>query len=913
MINPDSNPWFRSESEILVMPGYLHNRQGFTRFASLAMFLGCAALVGSAQFPPEVEDPKGGVKKRIVVDDEPAGVGTAPVGNPPDVKLDELVRAGAEAKSPELRTLFAKYAVPSDRVNEVSGGTRVKPIPMRKSEWPKDATTIPVTVLDNSGNPRGSRDVPVANIRSVDHFESLVLADVDALLKQQADPTSAMENKAAAEKLLAGALRYHDYARERKLRHGKTWDEIRDPVAARLRDIRLQMLREAITANDPARIREASTRLMNAYPKDPAVAKEVAVARVGEADRLLKSPSVADHIRARELLDELEARFPGAGGDAVKQLRAQLRDMATKAFVRAKDKKGVGDLATARDELARAAALDPSIEGVRELQRELRVGYPILYVGVRQYPLNMSPAAARVDSEKQVVELLFEGLLEEVPDSNGAVRYRTGAALGLPAPVPAGREFQLRSFDRDSAGRPGFDSQDVVGTLKLLATRPDSWQAYPLPWLGALPTPNEPGAVRIPFTLGHPDPRALLTFKMLPARWMTENNKQVDDPGFAEKPFGTGPFKLYSNSQSGGKGLREMVFIDNVAYGRWKDRTGLPNLREIRLVELGKSDPVEAFRTDKLHILTDVPTGELSKYDGPSSALGGRVQVVKKSVINRRVHILAVNLRRPYLQSRQLRQGLSLAIDREEILRDVFRAGRPDFHTAMFGPFPPNSWANPRRPSPLLNRDLAVDRLKKYLSGTSPKLDFELLYPEDDPKAEEACRRIKAHIEAMGRDGPNGRKLVVNLDGKPLRDVINRVENEHRYDLAYVPFDYPDEWHPFGLAAALDPQAGGRGGRNWFGFLLQETAPQAEDIQLGQSLNELRGYRDVLGQLVPRAVEVTRLFNDSVPFVPLWQLDRHMVVHRNLKVFVDDTNTPASPELLNPTTLFQNVARWRLD
>src|SRR5262249_41687307 len=149
------------------------------------------------------------------------------------------------------------------------------------------------------------------------------------------------------------------------------------------------------------RIREASARLMSAYPKDAAVAREVAVARVGEAERLLKSSAHADHVKAKELLDEFEARFPGAGGEAARKIRTQLRDLALTAFNRAKDKKAAGDLQTARDELARASSLDPTIDGVREMQRDLRIGYPILAVGVRQFPVYMSPSTARFDSEKQ--------------------------------------------------------------------------------------------------------------------------------------------------------------------------------------------------------------------------------------------------------------------------------------------------------------------------------------------------------------------------------------------------------------------------------------------------------------------------------------------------------------------------------
>ena len=85
-----------------------------------------------------------------------------------------------------------------------------------------------------------------------------------------------------------------------------------------------------------------------------------------------------------------------------------------------------------------------------------------------------------------------------------------------------------------------------------------------------------------------------------------------------------------------------------------------------------KLDPVAAFRDDQLHILTDVPTADLDKFVGPDSSIAGKVQAVTAAV-NRRVHILAVNINRPYLQGRTIRQGLSMAIDREDILREVFR------------------------------------------------------------------------------------------------------------------------------------------------------------------------------------------------------------------------------------------------
>jgi ABC-type transport system substrate-binding protein len=481
----------------------------------------------------------------------------------------------------------------------------------------------------------------------------------------------------------------------------------------------------------------------------------------------------------------------------------------------------------------------------------------------------------------------------------------------MPAVVPGGREFLLRSFDRDSSGRFGFESHDVVGTLKLLQSRPDTWGAYPLPWLDDLPTPKDSTTVRVAFKLGHPDPRALCTFKLLPARWMLENNRPIDDPQFAEKPFGTGPYKLHANPRPEGNAPREMVFVDNPIYGRWRDRANQPFIKEIRLVEATKvANLIESFRQGGMHVLTDVPTADLDKFMSPAANLTGKVQAYTAST-NRRVHILAVNHRRPQMQSKLLRQGLSLAIDRESILSDVYRAGQK-FHRPMSGPFPPGSWAAPSGPpAPMTNRDLAVTRLQSYLGDRSAKGEVTLSYPQGDPLAALACSKIKAQVESLFKDS-SGRKLTINLEPVPMRELAVRVEDEHRFDLAYVPFDYPDDWYPHGLGAMLDPTAADRGGRNWTGFMSRNTGGDGDDTRLVQLLNELRAYRD-FHQLSAKSAEVNKLFNDCVPFVPLWQLDRHVLVHNALKVYTDDSDAPVSPRVLDPTRLFQGVARWRLE
>jgi peptide/nickel transport system substrate-binding protein len=911
-------------------------RTFMSRMVALAAFMGSACLIGLAAQPPkEVEDPKAKVVKKVIVEDEGTNTRRVNLDNdplmvkktpesfsnvPPDVRLDELVRASDQAQGKALKEIIAKYIVPFDHINESGGAYNVKPIPYRRSEWGK-AEVVGIVPLDQNGKPKEQHTAKVSDIKKVEHFETLILEEAERLQKQKLEGSAIVDQLATAEVLLSAALRFHDYSRTprlvdgfpRNLRRGKNWEELHDGLVAKLRTVRLEFLKALVASNEQARLRDLINRLMVSYPKDAEMAQVIATVQVAEAERLLKSGTDQGAISARIVLDELQTAFPGAGGENASKLRAQIHELAVKALNRSKEKKAVGDEKTARDELARAESIEPELDGIREMKKELRLDYPILYVGVRQMPRNMSPATARLDSEKQAVELVFEGLMEEVPDPSGAVRYRTGAALTNPTPFPGGREFSLRVLDKDANGRPIFDSHDVVGTVNLMRAVDEvkySWSAYPLTWLAQEPpAPKDNATVRISFGFAHPDPRSAFTFKILPARWLIENGKRVDDVFLAEKPFGTGPFMVQSNP-------KEVWFVNNPAYGRWRDRSGLPSLREIRFVEVPKTDPVRAFQEGKLHILPDIATSEIDSYTNAASGLRGKVDVVTAS-INRRVHILAVNLKRPSLQSKQLRQGLSLAIDREDVLRKVYRAGKPDVHRAMTGPFPPGSWSvakGPGGPEPLTNRDLAVKRFKDYLADQGAQKEFELAYAEDDPKAYQACDEIKKQIESLLKnDATVPVKITITPKAYPMSKLLENVQDQHSsYDLAYVPFDYPDDWYPYALGAALDPVASGFRGRNWFNFT-RETCPDANDQELSRALGQIRFFRDFSGQIAPQTFTIGKLFNDSLPFIPLWQLDRHMVVSKRVKIFVDDTMEMVHPRLLNQSILFQGVARWRVE
>ncbi len=861
--------------------------------------------------PTEEEEtnPKKPVKTIVVEDDETAvDVPDGAVYFP----LRAVSRAVNNETNPSLKQFFAKFTVAFDRATDTKGqSARLTPIPfvLGKDKFPPQFDGYPI---DDQNRPQPFQPVFTARLRRIEPFEKVAILEVEKLLtsesKTPADPKSKAK-LAAAELVLSEVLLFHDQAREKEIRRGPSWGPFKSALDEKLREVRISRVKLAAADRDWPRVRDLTARLAERYRKDPATLEPVFAARLGEAEELLQSQSVVDLERARELVNDFDSRFPNSADETAKRVRKAITSRAAKMFLDA-ERLANQDPTQARNILRTVETLEPDLPGLRDFQQKLKIGYSVLLVGTRQLPERMSPATARSDSEKQAVELLFESLMTTVPDDQLGVRYIPELSADRPAVGPGSREFSLVRAEWAGPEKGTLDSSDIVETFRLLRQQPESWAAEPLEWLGEPgQNPEDLARVRLRFRRGHPDSRSLLTFKILPGRYLTAKNKTSDDTEFAKKPFGTGPFRLAPPKQAG-----EVIFVANPGYAHRPGKLGQPAIKEVRFVDVSKLKDLPAeFRGDRLHILTDVPTRDLAKYTAQTN-LGGKVRVATAAA-PRRVHILAINHRRPAMQSADLRRGLMHAIDRNAILNEVFRVSPDEFHRPMAGPFPPNSWATPHAvglpPTPLLDRDKALAGFRKYLADKSAIAVVSLSFPDDDPLAREACEKIKTQIEAV--TATETRKLSIHLDPVPAKDLLQRVDEEHRFDLAYLPYDYRDDWFPLDLGSFLDPAAAGSRARNLTGYLSRDSKPNPDDHRLGELLQEVRNYRDVSGKLSPLAFDIHRQFNKTVPFVPLWHLDRHTIFSTSLKIFLDGTTGEASPRLLDPTTLFNSVGRWRLD
>ncbi|MFO0937543.1 MAG: ABC transporter substrate-binding protein [Gemmataceae bacterium] len=879
-------------------------------------------------FPREEEDPLSpGIVKKIDPDEETAEV-NVPKGAA-YFKLGQISRLVMMTKDPVLKEFYHSYAVAFDRIDEGGGKrTRVCPLPKHRSQpFPARFGAFELTDA-NAPKPR-ARAFEFSRISGIRHFEELAIEQARNLTKPTPENGATPLEKLpasvkaeAAETLLTDTLFFTTTAADQGKRKGPGWEAVRKQVSSELAVVRGKRLKQAVADQNWALARELGQHMIALYNATPELLEEVYSAKLAEAEAVLESANErpTELERVYLALAEYEAKSPSPDKARIGKVRGKLNELSKKLLDRAndlvtKDPAAAGRLVTA------ASRFDPENPTVATLRSVLNIDYSVLSVGYRRMPTWMSPSMARYDSEKHAVDLLFEGLTEPVPDEILGMTYRPVLATRIPDVTPNVRIFQLqRAATWNGGDRSGLDVADVRGTYDLLKQRPGTWASYPLDWISEIRA-DDPTRVRVTFSRGHIDARNLVSFKILPARWLASQGKAADEISFATRPFGTGPFTLVDTKPG------EVLFRANPAYGRRADRPGQPSIKEIRFVNLNDyRDPVAEFTKEAVHIIPDVPTTELDRYRNVTTSTGKMAQIVTARE-DQRMWILAINHRNPTLRDTAIRRGIAHAIDRDQILDNVYRipASVEKPHAPMTGPFPPNSWASPKlnfnpgaaqnaasqATPPLLNRDLASAKFTEYLKSNGNKT-INLLYPADDAQAKKACERIKKNIEDLAKF--EGNALTIQLEGAVPSDYFRRIYEEHAFELAYYAFDYPDDFFPFALGAALDSNAAGRNGRNIFGYLVTDATyvPTETDRSLGKLLGDIRLYRDP-AKLTQMAGEIHAKFNEVMPFVPLWRLDRHMVISSAVKIWTDDSPHPLPPQFLEPSRLFLNISKWRVE
>jgi ABC-type transport system substrate-binding protein len=832
----------------------------------------------------EEEPAKAKLKPPLRIDDEPKperNIGARPV---------DLAREAEQAKNTIVRDFYRRLAVPHDEVNVLGARQPLSVEPLAEYIGPKPTFEgkLKVQPLPTAEKSPKEQEYPRRQIGGVEHYEALAMSQSDRFLEQvKASEVPRLEALQHVEKALGEVTRYHEFARERGVRKGGLWDPLERELRAKLRGVRLTQLGLLADARDWASVVEMANQLAEIYPHDAEVATAIVGVRSRQFTQALDDDKVETYVAARQGLEQLERQFPeGRQHEAAQVLRDRLKNKASNLLRRAaeaapKDKgKAIALLRTVEN-------VWPQLPGLQELRQQLRP-YTPLGVGVRQLPVNLSPATAVSDAEKQGVELIFESLLRPVADAQVGQRYEPVLAAAPPRTSALARDFQL--VPGATWYRLGKDGKDTI-ERSVEATDVSRTIALYREWAGRSPEWNEllgdplverKDELRLTLRRGYLDPLSLMTFKVLPSRLLD----RPDDPVFARDPIGSGPYQ-YLGIQNKGKSAGEFaLFLANPTYARRAGKQELPRIPAIHFYR--SRDVVGDFKSGQLHLLLDLPTERIKEITNPMAGLN-RVHVY--TLRNRRVWFLAVNHRQPILQNENVRRALGHAIDREKILNDIFRDGYRDergdtVHRSLTGPFPANSWACDPGVKDLYKPDLAKTLINTVTKRESLQ-ELRLLYPKDVAHAEEACKAIQEQAQTAG--------LKLILKEMTQAEVHQAVARDHKYELAYFFWDYPSD--AYWLGPLFDAAGAGPGGPNFLGPL--------KDGELETLLSQLQQHRD-FAEIQRLTRQVHRLLAHKMPLIPLWQLDTHIAVHNDLRM------VPASRDI-DPLLIFTNVEQWRLE
>ncbi len=845
-----------------------------------------ALLVAAASVPaqrPKVEEEEPQPKRKVIrVADGDVKKPEKPGAQEPTPDLTTAARQW-KAKNRVVYDFLDSVALPHDVVATLRAEKRVAPVARYLGSPPHFGGRIALQpYLDDEWVLDHRWEVTARDLTGITYYEQIVFSKVNDFLNQPLDKDSGQRTYVSrpemlrlAEAALSSALRYHESARQLGQREGDEFDTMTNALHKRLLEVQLAELKGLADAGDWDGALALANRLADAFPnREEQLQIATPLAQlIGWAIETAKDDEEKLQEALRRL-GQLEDRFSNTA--ALNPVNDKLKAQAEKLFARAQGLGEQGKKAEALDLLRKAEAIWPRLPGLHDYRLRLDNALMVLRVGVRDLPVSLVPGTTSTDSEAQALDLMFESLVKECGDpQTGTQRYVPGLAEGPALTIPLGRQFRLARGAFWSNDRP-VTAADVRETVRLL--KDPHWPGYQPAWADLLDEARiEDDLNRVSLTLrqGVPDPLALMTFQVLPAEpWPGQPLTPDRVREFAQSPVGSGPYQ-YAGRKRTPAGREYVSFTASPNYGSRGGRAGLPHLREIQFFRAG--DPFKELQARMIDLVPDLPSDHVKAVQ---VADGLRVQTLPET---RRIYFLAVNNRRPELQSEHVRRAISYAINREQALEALRGGLDKGLHHVLTGPFPAGSWAC--GPDPL---EFGLDKARTNLAQAKEKdgvrdLELTLKYPDGDPALARAMKAVCDQVKEAG----------ITLRPRPVapHDLKQRVEGSHDYDLAYYHYDFPSA--AYWLWPLFDnPKEGEPRGSNYLGY---------SDAELEALLRATVSHRD-FSKVQAASHLIHARVDDRLPIIPLWQLDRHVAFTSDLKTVPFD-----------PLQIFSDIDQWRLD
>jgi peptide/nickel transport system substrate-binding protein len=564
--------------------------------------------------------------------------------------------------------------------------------------------------------------------------------------------------------------------------------------------------------------------------------------------RIERALRMGVYARGRRVLHELAEVEPQH--IVVRTLRASFIGKAMDRMKEAEAASGPARL----DALAAALRIWPTLDGAEARYIQAFAAEPTLDVGVTDVAAPLGPwVHSRADT--RVIRLLYRPILAaDDPDARKG-KYPTQLAAAIETP-DLGRRMTIRI-------RPGVTWSDAsrpvsaIDVAHFLIDRSDPHSPnYEARWADMLDRVEVKEETRVEVRLNHAPIKmgGWLLGPVGPAHAGIDG--RVASSAHERLLVTSGPYRCTLATDD-----RTELWLrdDHEASPATETEKRGPHIRRIREVRLPPGQAaITALRRGDVTLLDHVPPDQLAALaEAPGIHVGRYTQPV--------IHIIALDGRNPVLRNRELRRGLSYAVDRHTLLEDRLLKHPPgDADLPADGPFPKGNYADASNVKPLgfdmLLAKMLVTAARKEIGGGPIKLNLEY------PAIPEACAVVGQLTELFGIAG------VVIV---PLELPESRLETElragRRFDLAYRVVRCDDPILDAGtlLCPGYDapPETN---------TLASATSPRILQLLLELERASLRTAREL-------AIQIDRESRDELPIIPLWQLADHYAWRDRLK------------------------------
>ena len=663
-----------------------------------------------------------------------------------------------------------------------------------------------------------------------------------------------------AEEVLEKGLRLHDSAIATEKRTGEGWSNMRKILATKLLSIRISKIQVYTEKKDWDQALFEISKLSSGSP-DKETLQKLSSYLVDVIDGSNQSGLITS--KTKELLSVflfLESKL--YSNDSDKPLLNLLRKKSDMFYKQAESSQEKIPPEKTKEFLLRALELQPDHIKARQLLEKISPQKETLKVGLPKLP-EFNNLGLLNDSEIHASDLIYESLFRKETGVDGNSRTIQVIASSKITPTRNGVTFNLVPSSFWSDGKP-VTAPEIQASMK--KNKSLSWlhsdESILFNWNN-----NDTNSFEVKFKSGILDPFAFFDFKII-----QENNFKN----------GTGPYRFSTKGTELGR--EHLVFKAQPFYSFRKENIGKPTIPEIRFYK--SINPVDDLITGKIDLAVDLNFQDITKIKKLNNNPPINFAQTGTSLPNKRVYFIAVNPDKGVLKSPEIRKAIAHSLLRSKILADVWIGSEKGIaHHALESIFPKDySFTNGlEKADSAWSQDLAKI-LQTQAAENIPRqimIPISLKFPSGDPKTIQAIDLLASQIKST---------LKIDIIPEPIDPSLyfKKIIEDRDYELAYAWHDYSDDncsLYPllfnYFRSHSAEPQHNQK---------LQALLDTAKTTMLASTIPEMLASKKIM----------ISLFEQELPLIPLWQLDRYWAWRRDLQLnFTDSLH------------LFQNASSWK--